>query len=802
MKVSLKWLKDYLDINITPAELARRLTMAGCEPKEVVTIGGDWDNVVIGRIEAVNRHPNADKLNLVTVDVGEPEKQTVVCGAPNVAVGAKIAFGKVGARVNDPHSGKVGEIKPAKIRGVESSGMCLSEKELGISENHEGILILPEAVPIGQTLSSYLGDTVLDLEVTPNRSDCLSVIGVAREAAALTGQNIKLSEPTYVEGGSPIIDSITIEIEAKDLCPRYCASMITGFKIAPSPQWLQERLIAAGQRPINNIVDITNYVMLEYGQPLHSFDYNKIRGQKIIVRRAYPKEKLTTLDGVERTLSPDNLVIADLDRAVAIAGVMGGANSDVTENTEAILLESACFNAVNIHYTARTLRLGSEASQRFERGIRADLTIPALKRATQLILELAGGTAAKGIIDVYPGRTQIPPIVLPVKLVGTILDVKLEYDRIVSVLTSLGFVCEPNAAKTEIKVAVPYWRSDIKLPVDLVEEVGRIIGYDKIPLTMLSEPVPPQNPEPIIGLKRQVRRSLAGFGFQEIMSLSLVSGEWLKKLHPEAAPFEPTPLKLVNPMTIDQEYLRPTLRANLLAAVNANRRFEEGGLRFFEVSRVYLARPKELPDERETLCGVLAGLRNEHSWGSKNETVDFYDAKGVVEALLEQLNIAASFEPSDDAGLHASKQAAVMAGGNKIGVVGEVHPKVLINFEISEPIYMFELDMKTLVSVVSGVAAYRHLPRFPAVVRDVALVVDIEVTHLNITDVIRGFSLVKNIELFDVYSGEQVPAGKKSLAYRITFQSAERTLKEEEINGVMKGLLKKLAKDTGAVLRA
>ena len=801
MKVSLKWLKDYIDINIEPAELARQLTMAGCEPKEVITIGGAWENVVIGKIEAVNRHPNADKLSLVTVDLGTMEKPTVICGAPNVAVGAKIAFGKVGAKVIDPHAGKVAEIKPAKIRGVESSGMCLSEKELGISENHEGILILPEAAPIGQSLSSYIGDTVLDLEVTPNRPDCLSVIGVAREAAALTGQNIRLTEPEYAETGSAIKDAVAVEIAAPDLCPRYCAGLITGIKIGPSPQWLQDRLTACGQRPINNIVDVTNYVMLEYGQPLHSFDYNKVRGQKVIIRRAGPGEKVISLDGVERTLSADNLVIADPDRAVAIAGVMGGANSEITEQTEAILLEAASFNAVNIHYTARTLKLSSEASQRFERGIRADLTMPALKRATQLIVELAGGTAAKGIIDVYPGRQEIPPVVLPVKLVETILDIKVEFEKIVGVLTSLGFECKPNEAKTEITVAVPYWRSDIKLPIDLVEEVARIIGYDRIPTTMLREQIPPQNPEPIIKLKRQVRKNLVGFGFQEVMTLSLVSDEWLKKLHPDLASFEPAPLKLINPMTVEQEYLRPTLRANLLNIINANRRFAEEGLRFFEVSRVYLAMPKGLPDERETLCGVLSGLRNDRAWNNKDETVDFYDVKGVVEALFEQLNIAVIFEPSADAGMHANKQAAVIAGGARIGVVGEVHPKVLLNFEIDEPVYMFELDMKTLSSVMSENITYRQLPRFPAVVRDVALIVDIEVTHRKLTDIMRGFSLIKDIELFDVYCGEQVPAGKKSLAYRITFQSPERTLKEQEINGVMKGLLSKLAKETGATLR-
>jgi phenylalanyl-tRNA synthetase beta chain len=800
MKVSLKWLKDYIDINLIPVELAQRLTMAGCEPKEVLTLGGNWENIVVGKIEAVNPHPNADRLTLVTVDTGA-EKETVVCGAPNVRAGDKIVFARVGAKLIDPHSGQPVILKQAKIRGVVSGGMVCSEKELGISESHQGILVLSQDAPVGVALTSYIGDTIFDLEVTPNRPDCLSVIGIARESAALTGQTIRLSEPSYTEAGSPIKESISVEIVAPELCPRYCASLITGVKVGESPKWLQDRLIACGQRPINNIVDITNYVMLEYGQPLHSFDYKMIRGNKIIVRTAAKGEKFISLDGVERTLSDDNLVIADTERAIAIAGVMGGANSEVMGQTDTILLEAASFNPVNIHYTARTLRLGSEASMRFERGIRADLTLPALKRATQLILELAGGIAAKGIIDVYPGKKESKPINLPIGLVGTVLGVQFSFAQIISVLTSLGFDCEPNKTKTEITVKVPYWRSDIHLPVDLVEEVGRIIGYDKIPLTMLSETIPPQNPEPIVGLKRQVRQNLVGYGFQEIVTFSLVSGDWLNNLLPETHPVEPAPLRLVNPMTADQEYLRPTLRANLLTALLANRRFEEGGIRLFELSRVYLPRPKDLPDEREMVCGVLSGLRDGKSWRSSSETVDFYDAKGIIEALLEQLGITPTFEQSKDEGLHPNKQAAVIIGGTKVGVVGEMHPKVLLNFEINEPVCLFELDLKAMLPVLSGGITYHPLPKFPPVVRDIALVLDIEVSHRKIEDIIRSFSLVSEVAIFDVYAGEQVPASKKSLAYRLIFQSEDHTLKDTEVNGVLKGLLNKLAKETGATLR-
>lgn len=801
MKVSLKWLKQYIDINAPADEMGRKITSAGIEPKEVITIGGSWDNIVIGMIEAVNRHPNADRLHLVTVDLGTPEKPTVVCGAPNVAVGNKIAFGKVGAMVNDPHTGKTETIKPAKIRGVESSGMCLSEKELGISENHEGILVLPADAPLGTGLRDYIGDVIFDLEVTPNRPDCLSVIGVAREFAALYGLKLKLDELTYVETGGPIIEKVSVEIQAPDLCPRYCASLVTGIHIGESPKWLQERLLACGQRPINNVVDISNYVMLEYGQPLHTFDYSAISGKKIIVRRAGKGEKILSLDDVERELTEDMLVIADENRSVAIAGVMGGANSEVIDQTSMVLVEAASFKATSIHYTARTLRLSSEASQRFERGIRAELAIPALKRATQLLVELCGGQAARGIIDVYPGKQEAAPIMLPVRMVGKLLGTEFSFEQIMNILTSLGFECKANEAKTEITTSVPYWRSDIKLPVDLVEEVARIIGYDNIPMTLLGEPIPPSNPDPVVGLKQKVRDSLVGFGFQDVVTYSLVGGDTLSRLFPEARPYWPEPVRLANPMTADQEFLRPTLRASLLAAFAANRRFDESGIRLFEISRVYIARGRGLPDEIETLCGILGGLRGERSCQSSTEITDFFDAKGIIEALLERLDVTAVFEKSADENLNPNKQAAIIVKDQKVGIFGEIHPEVARNFEISEPVYLFEIDLNALSPLMAGEKSYVPLPKFPSVVRDLALVVDIEVPHRKIRDIFRGFSLISNIEIFDIYTGEQVSPGKKSMAYRLTFQNPNRTLKEEEINGVMKGILNKLKNEVGATLR-
>ncbi|MFC1965391.1 phenylalanine--tRNA ligase subunit beta [Chloroflexota bacterium] len=800
MKVSLKWLKDYVNIALPLTDLADRLTMAGLEVKGTEFIGGNWENITVGQITAVNPHPNADRLRLPTVDLGT-EKVTVVCGAPNLNVGDKIAFARVGAKLIDGHTGQTAILKPAKIREVDSSGMVCSEKELGISDRHEGILVLPDEAPVGVPLIDYLGDVVFNLEVTPNRPDCLSVIGIAREIAALTGQGLNLPEVSYEETVKPVDQQVAVEIVAPDLCPRYCASLITEVEIAESPAWMQQRLLACGMRPINNIVDITNYVMLEYGQPLHAFDYERIKGKRIIVRRAANGEGIVSLDGVERVLSEDILVIADEQRAVAVAGVMGGANSEVTEETTSILLEAASFKPVSIHYTGRILNMPSEACMRFERGIRAELTLPALRQATRLIAELAGGKVAKGVVDAYPGKLEHKPILLSTREVEQCLGVNFTLDQIIGTLTSLGFDCKQAEAALEISVSTPYWRSDIQQSVDLIEEVARIIGYDKIPTTMLSQSIPRQDPEPIIGLKHEIRDRLVGYGFQEIITYSLTSLEMLKKLSPESRSFEPMLLSLTNPMTVEKGYLRPNLRANLLAALSINTRHEDGGFRLFELGRVYLPQLKGLPDEREVLCGFLSGPGLEKSWHGEEKLPDFFEAKGVLESLLNQLGVEANFEECSDESLHSSKQAAIAVGGNSIGVVGEIHPQVLEGFEIAGAAYLFEIDLAALLPFTIGHEMFKPIPQFPFTARDIALLVGTEIIHQQIIEIIKGFPLVERVAIFDVYSGGQVPHGKKSLAYRITFQSPAHTLTDNEVDKVQQQILDKLSSELGATLR-
>ena len=799
MKVSLNWLKQYVDVKLPVAEIADRLTLAGIEVKSTNVIGANWEGITVGKILEVNQHPNADRLHLVTLDLGS-RLETVVCGAPNVAVGAKIAYAPIGTKMIDGHTGKVEVLKPAKIRGVASNGMCCSEKELGISENHEGIIILPVDTTVGATLMDVLGDAIFNLEVTPNRPDCLAMTGLAREIAATTGSAFHLPDDSYSEADVPITGRVSVEIQDPDLCPRYCATLITGVKIGESPEWIKKKLISYGMHPINNIVDITNFVMLEYGQPLHAFDYEKIQGKGIIVRRAKSGEKITSLDGVERTLTRDMLVIADKERAVAVAGIMGGANSEVTDTTTSILLESASFKPACIHFTGRTLAMPSEACTRFERGTSPEMTIPAIKRATQLMIELGGGQAAKGIIDVYPGKTERKPIKISVASVKRTMGVEYTLDQIVNSLTALGFECREDKVTSSVSAKAPYWRSDINIPVDVIEEVARIQGYEQIPTTLLAQAIPLQKPAPLTALKRRVRNIMVGYGFQELVSFSLTNMDVLVKLSPEIKKPEPLPVHIANPASSEQEYLRPTLRAGLLAALALNKAFMDEGLRLFELGKVYLNRNENLPDEPDMLCGVLCGPRAEQWWQGAGEPVDFFDAKGVIEGLLKQTGVAAKFEKSSDDNLHPLNQAAIVVDGKQIGVLGELHPSVKEHFELTQTVYLFEINIPLLLPLIRD-KAYHQIPKFPATVRDIALVVDSSVTHQQILDTMKGFSLVTDVVLFDVYSGGQVPPGKKSMAYRLTFQSPDKTLTDQQINGVQQAILKKLTTGLGATLR-
>ena len=796
MKAPISWLREYVPISATASDVAKKLTMAGTEVGGIEQIGGEWEGILTGRIVEIQPHPNADRLQLVTVDYGVGTS-TVVCGAFNIRVGDIVPFAQVGAQLMDGHTGKPARLKPAKIRGVASEGMACSEKELGLSDSHEGVLVLPPDTQLGAPISNFLGDSILDLEITPNRPDCLSVIGIAREIAALTSQTVKLPVLDYEEHGPAINGMVSVEIADLDLCSRYCASLVQDVKIGPSPAWMQQRLVSCGMRPINNIVDITNYVMLEFGQPLHAFDFRQIGGGKIVVRRAGAGEKLTSLDEVERTLTPDMLVIADNLIPVAIAGVMGGADSEVIDITTSVLLESANFNPTSIRRTSSNLRLRSEASTRFERGISPELTVPALKRATQLIVNLAGGRAARGYVDVYPAGKEVKPITFDTSWVKRLLGVELPGEVISRTFVSLGFECHSRDDK-RLDVVVPYWRMDVKGEADLTEELARIVGYDGVPTTMLSGPLPQQQADPSFELREGLRDRMVQCGFQEVITYSLTSYERLAAIGKVERP-----VRVANPLSSDQEYLRTSLLPGLLALLAANQKHEEGGLRFFEIGKIFSSRERDLPTEDVVLAAVLSGPRTELSWRGDKEFLDFFDAKGVLEAVLGRTGIAAEFKPAGVESLHPGRVANIAVGGSRIGYLGEVHPVVAERFGLlSQPVAVFQLEIDSLLPLVSRQARYQPVSRFPKSVRDLAIIVDSDVPAGKVAGIISSFPLVSRLDLFDLYTGKQVPAGKKSLAYRIAYQSTTHTLTDEELESVEKAIVSRLSDELGAVLRS
>jgi phenylalanyl-tRNA synthetase beta chain len=801
MKVSLNWLREYVDIYVPVEDLAEKLTMAGFEVEDITTIGGEWDNIVIGQIVGVGPHPNADRLRLVTVDLGD-RRTTVVCGAPNLQEGNKIVFASIGAKLIDGHTGEMAVLKAAKIRGVISEGMVCSEKELGLSDSHEGIMVLSDSAPVGVPLSDYMGDVVLEIGITPNRPDCLSITGIAREIVAQYDQEYREPDVRYDEMESDIESFASVKINESDLCPRYSASLITGVKIGPSPQWLQDRLLACGMRPISNVVDITNYVMLEYGQPLHSFDYEKIRGQKIIVRRGKKKEVITTLDGVERPLSPNVLVIADKERAVAIAGIMGGIDTEVTDDTTAILLESANFNQTVIHHGSIELKLSSEASLRFDKGLSRKLTLMALKRATQLMCELADGRAAKGIIDVYPGKQRSKSLSLSSDEVKQLLGIDITIEQIVDALTRLGFSSKKTRIPDQIKVVAPWWRTDITCNADLIEEVARIIGYENIPTTMLSASLPTFEPTPMLHFREKLRDLFVSCGFQEVITYALTSSELITMLSPDYKLVGPEPLSVANPMSRSQECLRTTIRPGLLTALARNQKYQQEDIRLVEIGKTFLPRRGELPEEKETLCAVLSGMQNKPYWRGEIEAIDFFVAKGVAETVISRLGLEAIFVPAEDESLLKGENATIIVNGIEIGVVGELHPVVAAAFDIIKTSYIIELDVDALLSLAGQSYEYRPVSRYPSTIRDIALIVDERVTYQQIVSIIQSFPLVSNVVLFDLYRGDQVPSGKKSLAFRITYQSVDHTLTDKEVNGVQDSILNRLEQELKSTLRA
>ncbi|MBI2845590.1 MAG: phenylalanine--tRNA ligase subunit beta [Chloroflexi bacterium] len=810
MKVPWSWLADYVDLTLSPEDLAYRLTMAGAEVEAIEKIGGSWDKVVVGLVKEVNPHPNADRLTIALVEDGKGHTYRVISGAPNMPVGSKdmkVPLALPGARLIDPDSDrdsaerKEYAVKPAKIRGVVSEAVICSELELGISSDHEGVLILEDEAPLGAPLSQHLGETVLDFKLTPNQAHLLSIVGIAREVAALTAQKLRLPSTELKSTGRPIQELVQIEVQDEDLCPRYSASVILEVKPGPSPAWLQRRLRAAGMRPINNIVDVTNYIMLESGQPLHAFDFDKLRGHKIIVRRAGPGATFTTLDGVGRQLLPETLVIADGEGAVAIGGVMGGLESEVSDATRAVLLESANFERASIRRTSRALRIRSEASIRFDKGLDPESTIPALRRATQLIQELAGGEIAEGFIDLYPNPVAKKRIELPLVEVERLLGVARSREEVKGLLASLEFTSR-QLGRDILLVEVPTYRQDVTEAADLVEEIARLWGYDKIPSTLFSEEVPTPKTNWDGYWETEARQVLAEARFYEAMTYSLVNNKDLEAF-PSWAVDDGERLRISNPMVPEEDTLRTTLLPSLLRNISPNLRDHEE-VSLFELARVYQGRKGDLPEEKRRLALASAGI-SAPDWATAKRLRDFYDLKGAIEALLRALGISGfQFVSSNYPSFGAGRQGQLILNGKQAGILGEVHPKLMKEFDLGKAtVIVAELDFDLLASLASPDLTVKPLPRYPAVVQDLALILDQSIAAAQVEELIReaGGRILEEVRLFDVYQGEGIPSGKKSLAYSLSYRSPDRTLTAEEVSRLQEKIVSYLAKKAGARLR-
>ncbi len=800
MNLPYLWLNDYVSIDKDPKTYAARMTMTGSKVEGWENAADQISNVVWGKVLSIEKHPDADKLVVCQIDVGDKQVQ-IVTGAKNLTVGDVVPTCLHGAHLP---GGVV--IKKTKMRGVESNGMLCSFAELGLTlhdlpyADPNGILVYQnegEEAVLGQPVTRALGldDTVFEFEITPNRPDCLSVIGLARETAASFELPLRLPQPPARPAEGEIRDLLQVTIEDADLCPRYCAAMARNIKIAPSPKWMRDRLRAAGVRPINNIVDITNYVMLEYGQPMHAFDYRCIDDNAIIVRRARAGETTTTLDGQERQLDESMLLITDPKKPVGVAGVMGGLNSEITESTQMIVFESATFHGPSIRVTSRKLGLRTEASGRYEKGLDCENTMPALMRACQLVEELGAGEIITGVIDAYPEKKLVRTLPLEPEKICRFLGAQIPEEDMVRFLKDLQFQVEGRT------ITVPSWRDDVETMADIAEEVARIYGYDKIEPTLFGGEVTQGGLNPYQRFERDLSDACLAAGYNEIMTLSFQSPKvYDKLLLPADSPLRVATV-ISNPLGEDQSLMRTTALPGLLEVCARNYNYRLPAGRFFELSKIYLPQVKEgkadlsvLPDERPTLVMGLYG------------DGDFFTLKGALEAIFQRLSIPGlEFVPCrDNPTYHPGRTAAIVDGdGQQVGVVGQIHPTVLRNYGIGAEFYVCELDMLSLFQRVDRQKEYRPLPKFPAITRDLALLCQEELPVLNLEKAIRAAAgkALEQLTLFDVYQGEQVEQGKKSVAFSLALRSYDHTLTDEEADAVMKKVLARLETDCNAVIR-
>jgi len=793
---------DYVDIPWPVEELADRLTMAGLTVEVLEPLAPrELDGIVVGQVRQLEPHPNADQLLVCRVDVGRGV-HTIVTGARNLQVGDRVPVALPGTTLPGGR-----RIEAAAFRGVPSEGMLCSEAELGVGDDADGIWVLPPDATLGRSVLDALGldDIVLHLEVYPNRPDCLSVIGVAREVAALAGSRVRLPQLHVEELSERVEAATTVEVADPDLCPRYTARVLRHVAVGPSPAWLMQRLRVAGMRSINNVVDITNFVMWEWGQPLHAFDYDRLAGGRIVVRRARAGERLVTLDGVERVLETDMLVIADVERAVGVAGVMGGESSEVTAATRRVLLESANFHPVSVRRTARRLGLRTEASHRFEKGLDPNAAAAASLRAAQLMQALAGAQVLAGLVDVYPRPVAPHTVTCRPQRVRRLLGTDVADGEIARYLEALEFQVERQGER--LLVTVPTFRQDVQQEADLVEEVARLHGYDRLPEALPGASHQVGGQRPPLPLLDRVRDVLVAHGLLECMTYSFQSAATADRLRWPADDPRRQAIALRNPLSEEYAVMRTSLLGGLLETAARNRSRGARGIHLFEIGTVY--HPKalpvtELPHERRKVGILMMGPLPQEQWGARVGEAGFYHLKGAVERLLSALGLTGTFSAGADPSLHPGRQAVVTVGGQAAGVLGEVHPLVAAAYDLGEARVQFaELDVAVLAAAAREDIRYRPLPRYPAVERDMALLVPKDLAADRVTECIRRAAgpLLEELVLFDVYEGPQVAAGHRSLAYALTLRAPDRTLTDGEANAVVDRIETALAQELGVRLR-
>ena len=818
MQVSLRWLRDYIDIELSPEELADRLTMAGLEVDSIDEVSPGFSGVVVAQILSIKPHPNSEKLSLCKVTTGE-ETFPVVCGAKNIHVDDIVPLAKVGATIPGGYI-----IKSSRLRGEPSEGMLCSEEELGIGEDATGIMMLPKDLTLGADLASVLNlkDISLDIGITPNRSDCLSIIGVAREIAAITGKKVRYPRIDLSEGEDDINDLTSVEILDPDLCPRYTARVIKNVKVKPSPGWMRMRLESVGLRAINNIVDITNFVMMELGQPLHAFDFRYLEEGRIVVRGSSEGEEFISLDEKTRVLSADTLMICDGVKPVAVAGIMGGLNSEVVDDTETVLLESAYFDPSTIRRSSKRLGMSTDAAFRFERGVDPEGVTRALNRAAQLIAELSDGSICKNLIDQYPKKIKTAKnIPLRVHRVNEILGTEIDAGEMKNILESLEMKVKktvrlgspkssrlslPKADEGDYAVTPPGFRVDISREIDLIEEISRLYGYDNVPISLPSALAGSEVKDRKKILTDNIRVILNGYGYSEVINYSFTTPESANILRFKGDDKSRKFVRIKNPLVEDISVMRTGLVYGLLDTMRKNVNVGNFDLKIFETGKVFIGKEKgELPVEEERIGALLTGSRYDDLWHFKGLLSDFYDLKGCVENLFDALGIHdIEFKSDIDLDfLHPGRSCRILAGKKEAGFLGEIHPKVLEKMDITPRAVVFELDLLMLLGLFSKKMLYIEIPRVPSVSRDVAFVIDktMESKEILMLALEKGEELLENIEIFDVYYGTGVPEGRKSLAVRFTYRSPDRTLTDKEVSEVHERIIKKIVDSTDAKIR-